>query len=122
MDPLNLLNLPALMERTRGRPEIRIGLIDGPVAVNHPDLVTENIRALLGSGCAQANSLACTHGTFVAGILSAKRGSPAPALCTGCSLLVRPIFAEGATDRMPSAPLKSSPRRSWNAWRRARRS
>lgn len=34
------------MERTRGRPEIRIGLIDGPVAVNHPDLVTENIRAL----------------------------------------------------------------------------
>jgi hypothetical protein len=24
--------------------------------------------------------------------LSAKRGSPAPAICPGCTLLVRPIF------------------------------
>jgi subtilisin family serine protease len=34
------------------------------------------------------------HGTFVAGILAAQRGSPAPAICPGCTLLVRSIFAE----------------------------
>jgi subtilisin family serine protease len=44
--------------------------------------------------CTQANSTACLHGTFVAGILCAKRGSGAPAICPGCTLLVRPIFAE----------------------------
>jgi subtilisin family serine protease len=34
------------------------------------------------------------HGTFVAGILSARRGSSAPAICPDCTLLVRPIFSE----------------------------
>lgn len=48
---------------------------------------------------------ACLHGTFVAGILSAKRNSPAPAICPNCTLLIRPIFTEAASGRepMPSA-------------------
>jgi subtilisin family serine protease len=88
------------MERTSGRPEILVGLIDGPLAVNHPDLAGRNIREVSGIGhgtCTQASSAACLHGTFVAGILSAKRDSPAPAICPNCTLLVRPIFAETAT-------------------------
>src|SRR5262249_53268633 len=58
-----------------------------------------------GGACNQANSAACVHGTFVAGILSAKRGSIAPAICPNCTLLVRPIFAEttAANGDMPSA-------------------
>ena len=44
MDPLDLVKLTALMQRTSGRAEIMVGLIDGPVAINHPDLVSENIR------------------------------------------------------------------------------
>jgi hypothetical protein len=28
-----------------GSPEIAIGLMDGPVAVNHPDLAAESVRA-----------------------------------------------------------------------------
>jgi subtilisin family serine protease len=96
------------MKVTSGRPEIAVGLVDGPVAVNHPDLAGENIRLLPGdlSGvCTMANSPACKHGTFVAGILSARRNSPAPAICPACTLLVRPIFAETAPANglMPSA-------------------
>lgn len=96
------------MERTSGRPEILVGLIDGPLAVNHPDLAGGNIREVSGIGhgtCTQASSAACLHGTFVAGILSAKRDSPAPAICPNCTLLVRPIFAETATvnGELPSA-------------------
>jgi hypothetical protein len=34
------------------------------------------------------------HVTFVAGILAARRGCTAPAIC--CNLLVRPIFSEAA--------------------------
>jgi subtilisin family serine protease len=85
------------MAVTSGRPEIRIGLVDGPVAMDHPDLVTENVRpisARAGAACTRPDSAACRHGTFVAGILTAKRTSSAPAICPQCTLLVRPIFPE----------------------------
>lgn len=108
MSPLDLVKLTALMERSSGRPEVMVGLIDGPVAINHPDLATENIREVPGKLrgiCAQANSPACLHGTFVAGILCAKRNAAAPAICPNCTLLVRPIFDEATSGngQMPSA-------------------
>jgi subtilisin family serine protease len=108
VDFLNLVRLAPLMERTSGATQIVIGLMDGPVAVNHPDLVAESVGGIAGepgAGCAHSGSAACTHGTFTAGILSAKRGSPAPAICPGCALLVRPIFKEGAAENgaLPSA-------------------
>jgi len=107
MNPLELVKLPQLMEITAGRPEIVIGLIDGPVVIDHADLAGGNIRLLPGGvsgSCTTAGSLACTHGTFIAGILSAKRGSPAPAICPGCTLHIRPIFLEsGPPDQMPKA-------------------
>jgi len=112
---LDLVGLSPLMARTSGRPEILIGLIDGPVALDHPDLAAENIREVSGdlpAACADAGDAACTHGTFVAGILLARRGSPAPAICPGCSLLVRPIFAGVPIngEEMPSATAGSRSR------------
>ena len=108
MRPLDLVKLTALMELTSGKPEIKVGLIDGPVAIDHNDLTDGNIREIRGrlpGRCTQPNDAACIHGTFVAGILCAKRGSVAPAICPDCTLLVRPIFAEIASDnrQMPSA-------------------
>ena len=105
---LELVRLTPLMRLTHGRPDVVIGLIDGPVATNHPDLATSNIREMPGSqagSCARADSLACMHGTFVAGILIGNRVSAAPVICPDCTLLLRPIFAEGtSTDgQMPSA-------------------
>jgi hypothetical protein len=78
---LDLVNLTPLMERTSGRPEIVIGLVDGPVVIDHPDLTGENVREIpgrIGGTCARASSIACMHGTFITGILSAKRSSTAP--------------------------------------------
>jgi hypothetical protein len=107
MRPLDLVRLGPLMELTGGRPDLVIGLIDGPVRRDHPDLAGVTITELPGmSGiaCTQPDSVACQHGTFVAGILSAKRGSPAPAICPSCALLVCPIFAEDLADaEMPTA-------------------
>jgi subtilisin family serine protease len=105
---LDLVKLTPLMELTSGRPEIVIGLVDGPVVIDHPDLTGENVREIpgrIGGTCARATSLACMHGTFIAGILSAKRSSAAPAICPGCTLLVRPIFSEmpTANELIPSA-------------------
>lgn len=108
MIPLELVKLTTLMDRTSGSPEVKIGLIDGPVVTQHPDLAGEHLREILGNNgamCTQANSTACLHGTFVAGILAAKRNSPAPAICPNCTLLIRPIFAEATagSEQMPSA-------------------
>lgn len=107
MSHLDIVNLPFLMERTCGRPEIVVGLIDGPVAMNHPDLASQNIREIPGSlqgRCTEAPNIACAHGTFIAGILCAKGGSVVPAICPGCTLLVRPIFPENTSgdEQMPS--------------------
>jgi subtilisin family serine protease len=108
MSPLDLVRLPELMERSHGRPEIAVALIDGPVVLGHSDFVGSTIREIPGQlkgVCSQANTVACTHGTFVAGMLSARRGSVAPAICPGCTLLLRPIFSETVkgNEQVPSA-------------------
>jgi hypothetical protein len=88
MDPLELVQLTALvvtggpvrciiLDRTSGGAEVSIGLIDGPVLLPHPELASEHIREVPGKlrgTCARNDSIACVHGTFVAGILSARRG------------------------------------------------
>jgi subtilisin family serine protease len=108
--PLDFVGLPPLMELTAGGPAVTVALIDGPVALDHPDLAAHNTRLLparSGASCSQPESVACTHGTLVAGILHAKRDSPVRGICPGCTLLVRPIFAEAAAvpeaEGVPSA-------------------
>jgi subtilisin family serine protease len=100
-----MVALMPLMERTIGRAEVTIGLIDGPVAKAHPDMEGQNILELPGASCSQLGNATCQHGTFVAGILVATRGSTAPAICPGCTLLVRPIFPEtvSGNGHLPSA-------------------
>src|SRR5271166_710651 len=73
---LRLVGLLPLMEISTGIVDISVALIDGPIARNHPDLANENITLLGESGaktCNRPESAACAHGTFVAGILHAKR-------------------------------------------------
>src|ERR1041384_1016120 len=96
MTPLDLVKLTALMERTSGLPEVIVGLIDGPVCLTGPDF-TSRIRDVSGVGaatCKVADSPACMHGTLIAAIFVARRGSAAAAICPGCTLAVRPIFPE----------------------------
>jgi len=104
---LDRVGLSALMRLSAGRPEVVIGLIDGPVAFSHADLSGSAIRELPGKArgaCGKADSLACLHGTFMAGVLVAKRDSPAPAICPSCTLLAYPIFADALDNKeMPSA-------------------
>ena len=64
MTPIDLVRLTALRDRTSGSPDVVVGLIDGPVAVDHPDLANENIRPIPESPAARATAqvarLACT--------------------------------------------------------------
>jgi subtilisin family serine protease len=108
MNPLDLVKLTPLMALTSGRPEVVVGLIDGSVLKQHPELVGATIREISGelSGqCVETGSTACVHGTFIAGILSGTRNSAAPAICSNCTLLICPIFAETilGSEQIPSA-------------------
>jgi len=92
------------MERTEGRPEIVIGLIDGPVANRHPDLAGSQIKGLASSTFQPVNSASVAHGTFIAGMFAAGRTAVVPGLCPQCTLLVIPVFDSTTdSDRMPIA-------------------
>lgn len=103
--PLRLVALPRLMDVTSGTPEMIVGLIDGPIAVDHPDLAAATVRIPGPAGaCREPGSASCRHGTFVAGILAARRGAQAPAIAPDCTLLVRPVFSEAEPiGEVPSA-------------------
>jgi subtilisin family serine protease len=98
MSALGLVGLPPLMERTSGRSDVCVGLIDGPVAANQDGLAVDRIRAVsdaVPGTCADAAAgPACIHGTFVVGILAARRNSAVPGICPDCTFLVRPIFED----------------------------
>jgi subtilisin family serine protease len=98
VSPLDVVRLRALMQRTRGRPSLKIALVDGPVAVDHPHLAAATVQGLgdARAACMRGASDACAHGTLVAGVLVAARESGAPGICPDCTLLVRPIFSESA--------------------------
>src|SRR5690242_19552891 len=78
MNAVELAGLTCLMQLSSGRPEIGVALIDGPVAMDHSDLWSTSVQRLdriIPAACRQPASVACRHGTFVAGILAARRNS-----------------------------------------------
>ncbi|MFC7548378.1 S8 family serine peptidase [Plantactinospora sp. GCM10030261] len=105
MVALDLVRLPPLMARSVGTPDVVVGLLDGPVPADHPGLAGGHVRTLPGhdTGRADPRGPASRHATFVAGILVGHRDGPAPAICPGCRLLVRPIFGPTGPDGRPSA-------------------
>jgi subtilisin family serine protease len=88
--PLDLVQLAGVMELSAGEPDVAVGLVDGPV-VDHQALQVTSIRRLYDRSTG-ASGPAAAHGTFVAGILTARRGTEAPGICPGCTLLVRPVL------------------------------
>jgi subtilisin family serine protease len=99
MEALDQIRLQSLMNLSSGNSTIKIGIIDGPVDLYHPafdDASIKTVRSTQMESCKNASSVACTHGTFVTGILCAKRGLPAPAICPNCEIILNPIFKEDA--------------------------
>ena len=104
---LELMRLDSLMAVTDGREDVCVAMLDGPIAATHPDLAGSKLRQVGSStsvNCENPRSVACQHGTFVAGLLAGRRESAAPGICPGCTLLVRPIYSESREgDGIPRA-------------------
>ncbi|MFJ7200016.1 MULTISPECIES: S8 family serine peptidase [unclassified Streptomyces] len=96
------MRLPALMASEPGKPEIVVGVVDGGVALGHPDLVGQPVR-ILGPAGEASSSGAGQHGTFIAGMLAAGLSAVAPGICPGCTLLVRPVAGIDAPPATPAA-------------------
>jgi subtilisin family serine protease len=107
-DQLDLVSLRRLMDRSSGSHELRVAVIDGPASLDHPAFAGQRVFEIdtgLKSACQSQTNIACFHGTAVIGVMAAKRGFGAPAICPDCSFLLRRIFVEGSegSDLMPSA-------------------
>lgn len=97
MDPLRQVRLKELMNISSGHPDIKIGVIDGPIDFNHPAFLGSKIKTAKDSQfgeCKRADSISCAHGTFVAGMLCAKREALALAICPNCEIILYPIFED----------------------------
>ena len=108
MHHLDLVKLSQLMDRTGGSRDLRVAVIDGPVALDHPAFAGQRVFEVdSGSkaACQSQTNIACFHGTAVVGVMVAKRGFGTPAICPDCTFLLRPIFVEESDDGdvMPAA-------------------
>ncbi|RFS26218.1 peptidase S8 [Chitinophaga silvatica] len=94
----SMVQLNDLMYLTSGQPNIHVGIIDGPVDTTHEDLPTSQFKATGDAAvqCHSKTSYACTHGTFVAGILAARRTAQSPGISPACTFIARPVFCEAA--------------------------
>ena len=94
-DPLTLCGVAPLMASMSGDPRLVIGLIDGPVAVDHPGLEPNRVRRMtMPAGWRQGGP----DGTFVAGVLVGRRGTSAPGVCPGCLVVSRPVAGDALGD------------------------
>lgn len=80
---LERTGLSKLIERTSGRPEVKVAVIDGAVDRGHPAFANARIQEI-----GEARGAASAHGTFVAGLLRE--------ICPGCTLLIRPVIGADA--------------------------
>jgi subtilisin family serine protease len=84
---VELVRLRGLMSRTRGRAEVRVGLVDGMVQAADPLLANARVHTLrTGDGPCGAG---CKHGTYLATLLVGDGG-----LCPGVTLVSRPVFLD----------------------------
>lgn len=116
-DPVDLVRLRPLMASGTGSAEVVVAVIDGPVAA-HPDLPA--LSGTAGPGPHEVpgsrETTAAAHATFVAGVLVARRGSSAPAICPGCTMLVDPVLDGAApvpVSRMAAAVARCVDRGAW---------
>jgi hypothetical protein len=74
---------------------VRVAVIDGPYDAAGLSGILARDPINLGTGhCGSKPNSACDHGTFIVGLLGARRDASIPGLCPDCQLLHVPLFVE----------------------------
>ncbi len=95
-DPLaRLPALAKLRERTPGSAQVRIGILDGPVELDHPALGGAALTYLEGTApLPSCGGEALAHGTHVASLIFGQSPQWVVGIAPQCRGLLRPIFAD----------------------------
>jgi hypothetical protein len=93
--------------RTRGHPDVRIAVLDGPVDRDHASLAAARLTVLpfaglpfagpphAGQPTASRARAAAAHGTFIASVIFGQGDGPVRGVAPGCRGLIVPIFGDG---------------------------
>ena len=73
MAPLDLVKLTRLMSRTSGSPQVVVGLVDGRVVLDHPDLADQHLREIPGYASGACNQTSSPAWDFCRGDLERKK-------------------------------------------------
>jgi subtilase family protein/cyclic patellamide precursor peptide PatG len=78
-----------------GASAVAVAVIDGPYDAAALSQVLAHAPVSLGNGtCGASPNSACDHGTFIMGLLGARRDAAIPGLCPECRLLHIPLFID----------------------------
>jgi hypothetical protein len=78
-----------------GADAVPVAVVDGPYDGATLSKVLANDPINLGEGaCGPDPGIGCDHGTFVMGVLGARRDAAVPGLCSDCRLLHVPLFVD----------------------------
>lgn len=94
------VGLAPLMARSQGRPEVVVAVVDGPVDWDHGAL--QGVRHVaVEAGRVPRGTVGpdTEHGTFVVGIMAARRGAGAPGLCPLCAFISSTLYGVGVPDQ-----------------------
>ena len=92
-----LAGVPELWERTRGSPDVTLGVIDGgPIDLAHPCFAGADIEVLDPSWLAAhtVRDLPAEHGTFTTSILFGQPGTTVPGLTPRCRGVLVPALCD----------------------------
>jgi Subtilase family/PatG Domain/PatG C-terminal len=94
-DARGRMNIGMARGTTNANHAFAVAVIDGPynpTALSH--VLANAPTSLAGGHCDAHPNAACDHGTFILGLLGARRDSLIPGLCPDCRLLHIPLFAD----------------------------
>ncbi|MFE5854275.1 S8 family serine peptidase [Streptomyces sp. NPDC056500] len=98
---LESVRLSALTARTAGRPDVAVGVVDGTIDPDHPDLARQSVRFVGAAVPAPTPGAPPGHGTLVVSSLAARPTAQNPGICPGCSFVVRSV---PGVDSPPATP------------------
>jgi cyanobactin maturation PatA/PatG family protease len=87
--------LRELWQQTRGDPDIRIAVLDGPADLSHPSFAGAMVAQVVPASGASVGSLPrSTHGTHVASIIFGQHDGPIAGVAPRCHGIVIPVYTE----------------------------
>jgi hypothetical protein len=107
--PQSRFLFPSVIPRAGRAKAVPVAVIDGPYDPGAlSGILAEQPVSLANASCSINPNSACIHGTFVMGLLGARRSAPIPGLCPDSKILHVPLFVDNRSPQSSVAKLASA--------------